>query len=197
MYIPIEQIKQHFHYDPFKAMVAPRPIGWMSSRGSDGRNNLAPYSFFNAVSNAPHMLMFVSAGLKDTVTNCRDRGEFCFNLVSHSMLHPMSRSSAMTDQDEFELAGLEALECQQIDCPRVAGAPASMECVVTQVMPLKDKDGTELDNWMVLGQVVAVHVEPDYITQDQRFDTEKAALVSRCGYKDYMAAGRFFELERG
>lgn len=197
MFVAIDQIRQHFRYDPFKAMVAPRPIGWISTRSPDGRNNLAPYSFSNAVCSLPPMVMFVSHGEKDSLTNCRSTRQFCFNLVSQSQMRQMSRTSAVTQDDEFELAGVEAADCHVIDAQRVADAPASMECQVTSIQRLQDMHASDTDCWMVIGQVVGLHVRQDLLTADGLFDTAAADLVARCGYKDYWVDGQLVELERG
>ena len=197
MYLPANDIKEHFRHDPFKAMVAPRPIGWISTRGADGRDNLAPYSFFNAISSRPPMLMFISSGRKDSLINCETQGEFAFNLVSQSMMSAMSRTGVDVLEDEFELAGVEKAECRAINCPRVALSPASMECVVTQILPIRDKDGADTACTMVMGQVIGLHVQPELVTGDGLFDTAGADLVARCGYRDYAVNSDLIELSRG
>lgn len=197
MFVKTDQIRQHFRYDPFKAMIAPRPIGWISTVSASGQHNLAPYSFSNAVCGLPPMLMFVSHGEKDSLTNCQASGQFCFNLVSQAQMQQMSRSSAATDADEFQLAGVESEPCQLIHCQRVAKAPASMECQVTSIQRLQDMHQADTDCWMVIGQVVGMHVRPDLITSDGLFDTAGADLVARCGYKDYWVDGQLIELARG
>ncbi len=197
MYIDTQSFSEHFQYDPFKAMVAPRPIGWISTRSVQGQANLAPYSFFNAICGQPPMLMFVSHGLKDSLVNARDTGQFTYNLVSESLMQAMSKTSAATDADEFALAGLASQPGVQVDCPWVSDAPAALECVVTQVFRIPDKDQQMTDCWMVMGQVVGAHIQPEFITESGRFDTAKAQLVARCGYKDYWVDGRLVELARG
>ena len=197
MYISSDEFKTHFSYDPFKAMVAPRPIGWISTRSSTGRDNLAPYSFFNAVCSVPPMLMFVSAGQKDSLTHCQQTGQFAFNLVSQPLIRAMSKTGVDGPDDEFERAGLEKAECEQIRCARVVASPVSMECVVTQILPIIDKDDQATACTMVMGQVIGLHVRPEFLTDDGRFDTAKADLVARCGYKDYAVNSELIELPRG
>ena len=198
MFIPIENVRTQLGHDPFKAIVAPRPIGWISTRAKDGAVNLAPYSFFNAVSDHPNMLMFSSAGEKDTLSNCRATGEFVCNLVSQPLLERMSQSSAAVDAhiNEFEFAGLASAPSSRVAPPRVADTPAALECVVVDVIQLTDRHGTAINSWMTIGEVVGLYINPDYLTSDGRFDTAKAAAVARCGYQDYQLGGELVELAR-
>ncbi|MGB0966259.1 MAG: flavin reductase family protein [Litorivicinus sp.] len=197
MFIAQEDLKRHFHYDPFKALIAPRPIGWISTRSANGQDNLAPYSFSNAICGAPPMLMFVSSGEKDSLVNARETRQFTYNLVSQSLMQQMSKTSAAVEVDEFDLAGLQRAAGHTVNCPYVAQAPAALECQVTQILQLTDKEQSLTDCWMVMGQVTGLHVQPALITPDRRFDTAQAELVARCGYKDYWIDGRLVELERG
>lgn len=185
-------------HNPFKAIIAPRPIGWISTRGSLG-DNLAPYSFFNAVSDSPMQVMFSSTGgkadrevSKDSVAQIRESGVFCCNLVSFALRDAMNASSAglPAGEDEFVAAGLEKAACETIDCPRVAAAPAALECRMTQVIELLG-DG----NYMVLGEVTGVHIDEEYLT-DGMFDVTKAQTLSRLGYRDYAAVREVFSLSR-
>lgn len=198
MFTPIEQVRERFGYDPFKAIISPRPIGWISTISKAGIPNLAPYSFFNAVGSDPNMLGFSSAGIKHTVTNCQDTGEFVFNLVSASLLDAMNLTSAAleVDHNEFEFAKLGQAASSLVKPPRVADTPAAVECKVVEVRRLKDLDGKDTNTWFTIGQVLGIYMNPDYVTSEGRFDTAKAAIVSRCGYMDYMAAGSLFELLR-
>ena len=179
-------------HSPFNAIVAPRPIGWISSRGADGVNNLAPYSFFNAVAYVPPQVMFASNGDKDSVSNIRDTGVFCTNVVAHDMRHVMNATSATLppDIDEFDHAGVERVECETIPCARVAGAPASMECRATRIVQL---DGP--DNFVVFGEVTGVHIREDCLNEGL-FDVTRFNPVSRLGYRDYATVRDVFTLAR-
>jgi flavin reductase (DIM6/NTAB) family NADH-FMN oxidoreductase RutF len=173
-------------FNPFKAIIAPRPIGWVSTIDAQGRVNLAPYSFFNAVSGKPEMLMFTSEGLKDSVRNAQETGEFVYNLVSEPLLQGMNQTAAALDrgENEFEFAKLGAVPSELVKPPRVAGTPAALECKVTKTMPLEDLNGETHDRYMVIGQVVGVHIDDAYLV-DGRFDMVKAQTMARCGYQDY------------
>lgn len=184
-------------HDPFKAIVAPRPIGWISTISASGDANLAPYSFFNAVSAAPPMLAFSSEGLKDTVTNARDTGEFVYNLVSMALLDQMNKTSAALPhgESEFAFAGLAQEKSRIVKPPRVAKAAAALECKVLQVIALTDLQNQETGRFMVIGQVVGVHIDDAFISNGL-FDTVAARPAARCGYRDYAAIESVFELRR-
>lgn len=184
-------------YNPFKAIVAPRPIGWISTLSADGTPNLAPYSFFNAISDAPMMVMFSSAGMKDSVRNARDTGVFTTNFVSHLMRDVMNVTSANVEPgiDEFALANLTMVEGETVACPRVAGVPAALECAVTNILQPDTLEGGKSGYIVVIGQVKGVFIDDDHI-RDGRFDLVKANPIMRAGYRDYMAAGDLFELAR-
>jgi len=184
-------------HDPFKAIVAPRPIGWISTISASGSPNLAPYSFFNAVSAAPPMLAFSSEGLKDTVANARDTGEFVYNLVSMGLLDQMNKTSAALPhgESEFAFAGLAQAQSRIVKPPRVAKAAAALECKVLQVISLTDLNNRETGRFMVIGQVVGVHID-DALISNGLFDTVAAQPVARCGYRDYAAVQSVFELRR-
>ena len=176
-------------HNPFKAIVAPRPIGWISTRGPLG-DNLAPYSFFNAVNDAPMQVMF-AGGLKDSISNLRQTGVFAVNVVAESMISEMNASSESVARgvDEFALSGVDKAECVAIDCPRVALAPATLECRLVHLLELAG------ENWMAVGEVVGVHIREDYL-RDGRFDLALVRPVARLGYKDYAVVTAPFELAR-
>lgn len=176
-------------HNPFKAIVAPRPIGWISTRGSFG-DNLAPYSFFNAVNDAPMQVMF-AGGMKDSITNLRETGVFAVNVVAESLINQMNASSESVARgvDEFALAGVEKAECVTIDCPRVALAPATMECRLVHLLDLAG------ENWMAVGAVVGMHIREQYL-REGRFDLALVRPVARLGYKDYAVVDAPFELAR-
>ena len=185
-------------HNPFNAIIAPRPIGWISTRGSDG-DNLAPYSFFNAVAYAPPQVMFASTtakadrpDMKDSLAQIVESGVFCVNIASAAMKQQMSDSSATLPAgiSEFEAAGIASAECDTINCPRVADAPASLECRMTQVQRLAGQA-----NWLVLGVVTGVHLRDDCI-REGRFDLSRDGWLARMGYRDYVAVHEVFELER-
>jgi flavin reductase (DIM6/NTAB) family NADH-FMN oxidoreductase RutF len=185
-------------HDPFKAIVAPRPIGWISTRDRDGRVNLAPYSFFNAFSGKPPIVGFCSEGRKDSVRNAEATGEFVANFVSQSLAAAMNQTSAVvpSDVDEFALAGLTQAPCRIVAAPRVADAPAALECKVLQIIQLHDLDGQPLESYLTLGQVVGVHIRRAFL-HDGRFDTAAAQPIARAGYRgDYFAMGELFEMLR-
>jgi flavin reductase (DIM6/NTAB) family NADH-FMN oxidoreductase RutF len=185
-------------HDPFKAIVAPRPIGWISTVDAAGRVNLAPYSFFNGVSSNPPIVGFSSEGRKDSLVNAEATGEFVCNLATEELAEAMNRTSAPVAPgvDEMTLAGLEAAPSRNVRPPRVARTPAALECRVTQIMQLTDVDGRKIDNYLVLGQVVGVHLRRDYI-KDGRFDTAAARPIARCGYRgDYTTVTSIFEMIR-
>lgn len=185
-------------HNPFNAIVSPRPIGWISTRGSLG-DNLAPYSFFNAVAYVPPQVMFASTSAKDdrdntkdSVAQIRESGVFCVNVVEYAMRDAMNASSAPlpAGEDEFAVAGVEKLECKTIDCPRVGGTPASLECRVTQIVTLPGAS-----NVAVFGEVTGVHIRDDAL-RDGIFDVMSFSPLSRLGYKDYARVDNLFSLTR-
>ncbi len=185
-------------HDPIKAIVAPRPIGWITTLDEAGRVNLAPYSFFNAFHTSPPIVGFASEGWKDSADNCRATGEFVANLATRPLAEAMNATSAGVAHgvDEMALAGLAPAPCRLVRPPRVADAPAALECKVLQILRLKDLDGAPLNGHLVLGQVVAVHIDPAYI-RDGRFDTAAARPIARCGYRgDYAEVTELFEMIR-
>ncbi|WP_417248187.1 flavin reductase family protein [Celeribacter sp.] len=178
-------------HNPFAALVSPRPIGWISTRSRDGHDNLAPYSFFNAVSHAPPQVMFASSGRKDSVANAEDTGVFCVNIVGAELAATMNASSAALahDEDEFSHAGAIKVACEEIPCARVGNAPAALECRTSQVVPLL---GGAI---AVFGEVVGIHMREDCLI-DGRFDVVRARMLSRLGYRDYSEIKDVFELVR-
>lgn len=185
-------------HDPLKAIVAPRPIGWISTVDSEGRVNLAPYSFSNMVCDVPPMLMFSSYGWKDSVRNIQETGEFVANLVVETLGQAMNQTSAAVphEVDEFELAGLAKAPSTLVRPPRVAAAPAALECKSVSIQRLHDVRGEPASNYMVIGQIVGVHIKPAYLA-DGIFDTAAARPLARCGYRgDYASVDRLFEMIR-
>ncbi len=186
-------------HNPFNAIVTPRPIGWISTRGADGQDNLAPYSFFNAVAYVPPQVMFASTsskpdreGTKDSVANIRETGVFCVNVVEFAARDVMNATSGPwpREVDEFEHAGIARAECRMIAVARVAAAPAALECRMTQIVPLAGEA-----NFLVLGEVVGVHLRPDCLV-DGVFDITRFQPLARCGYRDYAVVREVFSLKR-
>jgi flavin reductase (DIM6/NTAB) family NADH-FMN oxidoreductase RutF len=183
--------------DPFKAIVAPRPIGWISTRSKDGLINLAPYSFFNAFASSPPIVGFSSEGAKDSVAFARDSGEFVVNLATMDLLRQMTETSAPLPrgQSEFAHSGLTMAPCRLVDAPRVAESHAAMECKVIEIVALKNLQNEPIGNYLVLGQVVAFHIDERFI-HDGVFDAAAAQSLARCGYLDYAVVDRLFTLAR-
>lgn len=169
-------------HDPFNSIIAPRPIGWISSVSEQGLVNLAPYSFFNAFNYTPPIIGFSSIGFKDSVKNIQQTGEFCWNLVSADTGEAMNKTSAAVnaDVDEFELAGLTKKPSQIINVPRVGESKVCMECKLTQLIQLQNATGELCDSWLVLGEVVGVHIHQNLINNGV-FDTIAAAPIMRGG----------------
>jgi len=185
-------------HDPFKAIVAPRPIGWISSMDNEGRVNLAPYSFFNAVCDRPPMVMFSSSGWKDTVGNIQATGEFVCNLVTRPLAEKMNQTSASLPHgvNEFEFAGLAPAPSRMVRPPRVAESPAALECRLVQIIQLHDVHGAKLDQYVTIGQVVGVHIDRAYL-RDGLFDLLATHPVQRAGYTaDYTEATTGFKMSR-
>lgn len=185
-------------HDPFKAIVAPRIIGWISSVGAAGNANLAPYSFCSAMCSGPDVIAFSSEGYKDSVRNVEATREFAWNFVSRDLVEQMNRTSERVgaDVDEFELAGIASAPGRAIRVPHVAASPAVLECKLLEVIGLKDLNGKSTDHWVVFGQVVGVHIRREYL-RDGLFDTFAADPVLRAGYRaDYMYGGKRLELHR-
>lgn len=186
-------------HNPFNAVVTPRPIGWISTRGPDGRDNLAPYSFFNAVAYEPPQVMFASTSAKpdrddtkDSVANIRDTGVFCVNVVEYAARNVMNQSSGPwpREVDEFDHAGIARAACSMIDASRVENAPAALECKMRQIIKL---DGAA--NFIVVGEVVGVHLRDDCMV-DGQFDITRFQPLARCGYRDYAVVREVFSLSR-
>lgn len=197
MFYDTESNAHGMAHDPFKAIVAPRPIGWIGTKGRDGSRNLSPYSFFNAVGDKPKMVMFSSSGRKDSLRNVEETGVFTASFVSRSLLDQMNASSAAVsyETDEFTLAGLTAAAGKLVDAPYVGEAVAALECRVTKVLTLPDMDGNDTDSHAVFGQVVGIHIA-DAMIRGGRFDLASADPIMRLGYMDYAGMGPVFELKR-
>jgi flavin reductase (DIM6/NTAB) family NADH-FMN oxidoreductase RutF len=169
-------------HDPFNAIVAPRPIGWISTLSLEGVRNIAPYSFFNAFNYTPPIIGFSSTGYKHSVRNIAETREFTWNLVGRPQAEAMNVTSATVpaEVDEFELAGLAGAPSVEVRPDRVAGAPVSFECRLTQLIQLADAEGDAVNAWLTLGEVVAVHIDEDLLTEGV-YDTAAAQPVVRGG----------------
>ncbi len=184
-------------HDPFKAIVAPRPIGWIGAISGRGEVNLSPYSFFNAVSSRPHIVMFSSEEKKDAVAFIEETGEFTCSLATKALARQMNMTSAPLPrgQSEFGHAGLAMAPSKFIRPPRVAASPAALECKLLSVQQLVDLDGQAIPRWLVLGQVVGIFIDEAYL-RDGRFDTAGANPIARCGYADYAEVESLFSITR-
>jgi flavin reductase (DIM6/NTAB) family NADH-FMN oxidoreductase RutF len=183
--------------DPFKAVVAPRPIGWISSLGTDGVANLAPYSFFNAMADNPHYVVFGSAGRKDSIRNIEETGEFTCNMATWELREQMNASSAPLARgvDEFEAAGLEKAAGQLVKCPRVAASPVALECRYVKTVDLPGHDNSAGGYAIVVGQVIGVYIDDAFI-EDGRVNTAGMQPLARMGYSEYAVVTEAFRMRR-
>ena len=186
-------------HNPFNALIVPRPIGWISTRDSSGRDNLAPYSFFNGVAYSPPQVMFATTsaksdrdGTKDSASIIRETGVFCVNVVGFALTDAMNCSSEAfpAGTDEFDQAGLAKAECETINCPRVADTPAALECKLTKIVTLPGAANT-----VVFGEVTGIYIDDNCLT-DGKLDITKYKPLSRLGYRDYAVIDQGFTLTR-
>ena len=178
-------------HDPFNAIVGPRPIGWIATQSAAGATNLAPYSFFNAFNYVPPIVGFASIGYKDTVRNVQATGEFVWNLATRDLAEVMNQSCAAVPPDvsEFDLTGLTPLPSPRVRPPRVGESPVSFECRSPQILQPQGGDGAKVDTWLVLGEVVAVHID-QALLKDGVYDTAGAGHILRGGGPaDYVTVG--------
>lgn len=174
-------------HDPFKALIVPRPIGWITSVDDKGICNLAPYSFFNAVGDRPHYVMFSSSGIKDSARNAEATGEFTCSLATWDTRNEMNVSSAPIppDQDEYPIAGLTAVASKFVKPPRVKESPAAFECKYWKTLELPDVNkADQTGHYVVIGQVVGIYINDAYI-RDGMVDTAAMQPIARMGYMDY------------
>jgi flavin reductase (DIM6/NTAB) family NADH-FMN oxidoreductase RutF len=187
-------------HDPFNAIIAPRPIGWISTQSTQGVLNLAPYSFFNALNYTPPIIGFSSVGDKDSLNNARETGEFCWNLVSRHLVDAMNETSRplSPEESEFSASGLGTANSQVVAVPRVKESLVSMECKVTDITQLKTAEGERVNSWFIMGEVVGVHIDTSLI-EDGVYKTLKGEPVMRGGGAgDYfsISESNYFELRR-
>jgi len=184
-------------HDPFKAIVAPRPIGWITSISAKGEINLAPYSYFNGVLSRPNLVMFSSEGYKDSIRNIEAIGEFVCNLATWDLRDAMNVTSAPMPYgtNEMERAGLAPAPSKLVKPPRVAASPCALECKLLQIVPLKELDGSPLDGHVVIGRVIGVYIDDRFI-KNGRLDTAAMKPIARCGYDEYAVIERMFAMTR-
>jgi flavin reductase (DIM6/NTAB) family NADH-FMN oxidoreductase RutF len=178
-------------HDPFNSIVGPRPIGWISSKSSDGVLNLAPYSFFNAFNYVPPIIGFASIGRKDSLNNIEATGEFVWNLVTQPQVEAMNQTckAVPPEVSEFDIAGLSTAPSKIVSVPRVAESPVSFECRCTQILQLKTLEGNSVETWVVFGEVIGIHIEERLISTGI-YDTATAQHVMRGGGPaDYFSIG--------
>lgn len=182
--------------DPFKAIVAPRPIGWISSVAKSGVPNLAPYSFFNAIGDEPRYIVIGSSAMKDSLTNIEATGEFVVNVATYELREQMNMSSATVapDVDEFKLAGLEPAPSRFVKAPRVKASPAALECRLFQIVPLPDDHG-DAKQWAIIGRVIGVYIDDRFI-KDGRVDTVAMQPIARMGYSEYTTVEMAWRMRR-
>ncbi|AOE98485.1 MULTISPECIES: flavin reductase family protein [Serratia] len=170
-------------HDPLNAIVGPRPIGWISSRSAAGQRNLAPYSFFNCFNYRPPIIGFASTGWKDSVANIVETGEFVWNLATRPLAEAMNNSAINLPrgEDEFAFAGVTPLPGRRVKAERVAESPVNFECRLTQCIQLQTADGAQVETWLVLGEVVAVHLDPALLDEHGVYQTAAAEPILRAG----------------
>ena len=194
---PQQRDKSLFPHDPFKALVVPRPIGWISTLSAKGELNLAPYSFFNGFSSVPPIVGFSSEGDKDSSSFAAETGEFTWSMATWELRDPMNASAASLPrgQSEFAHARLQTAPSRLVKPPRVAASPAAFECRVTEVVKLKDLDGRDSGRRLVLGRVVGIHIDERYV-KDGRVDSAAMRPIARGGYDEYSVVERVFSMPR-
>ena len=183
--------------NPFKAIVAPRPIGWITSMSAKGEINLAPYSFFNAVSDNPPIVLFSSEGPKDSLVFVEETKEFVCNLATFNLRAAVVDTSEDLPRgvNEMEKSGLAAAPSRLVRPPRVAASPCALECRLLQVIHLVDLEGQPSSRYVVFGQVVGVHIDDRFI-KNGRLDTAAMRPIARCGYADYSVVNEVFAMRR-
>lgn len=198
MFYSTDENNHGLKHNPFKALVAPRPIGWISSLSAKGEINLAPYSFFNGISDIPPFVMFSSAGHKDSLNNIEETGEFVCSLATYDLKDQMNMTSAdvKPDVDEMALAGLTPAPSQLVKPPRVAESPVALECTFYQSIPLPGNEDPDREGYIVvIGRVVGIHIDESVVT-DGKVDMAKLRLLARLGYMDYTVVDNVFSMGR-
>jgi len=196
-YEPHQRDKNFLPHDPFKALVAPRPIGWIATTSAKGEVNLAPYSYFNAFSSNPPLVGFSSEGDKDSSSFAMETGEFVWSMATWALREEMNASAASLPrgESEFAYARLETAPSRLVRPPRVAASPASFECRVTEMVKLKDVDGRDTGRRLVIGRVLGVHLDEQFVRAG-RVDTAAMRPIARGGYDEYSVVERVFSMPR-
>jgi flavin reductase (DIM6/NTAB) family NADH-FMN oxidoreductase RutF len=194
---PESRDRSQFPHDPLKALIAPRPIGWIATMSARGELNLAPYSYFNGFSSSPPIVGFSSEGEKDSQAFAMETGEFVWSMATWELRDQMNASAASLPrgQSEFTHARLETAASRLVRPPRVAASPAAFECRVTEMVKLKDLDGTDSGRRLVLGRVVGIHIDERFV-RDGRVDTAAMRPIARGGYDEYSVVERVFTMPR-
>jgi len=196
-YAPQDRDRTLLPHDPFKALVAPRPVGWISTVSRSGAVNLAPYSYFNAFSTRPMLVGFSSEGEKDSQAFAVETGEFVWSMATWALRDQMNATAASLPrgESEFAHAQLETAPSRLVRAPRVHGSPAALECRVSEMVRLRDAAGRDTDRRLVIGEVVGVHLDERFI-REGRVDTAAMQVIARCGYDEYSLVERVFSMER-
>jgi len=196
-YEPNKRDKSRLPHDPFKAIVAPRPIGWITSISLKGEVNLAPYSYFNGVNSRANLVMFASEGRKDSMNNIAETGEFVCSLATWDLREQMNATSAPFPHgiNEMERAGLEPAPSLLVKPPRVKASPCALECKLIKIVAMETTDGKPVDGHVVFGQVVGVHIDDRFIV-DGLLDTAAMKPIARCGYDQYAVVESLFSMTR-
>lgn len=196
-YEPEKRDKALLPYDPFKAIVAPRPIGWITSMSAKGEINLAPYSFFNGVNSRPNLVMFASENYKDSVAFIEETGEFVCSLATYDLRDQMNETAAPMPRGENEMvrAGLEPAPSRLVKPPRVAASPCALECKMTKIVAMTGIDGEPVDCHVVFGQVIGVYIDDRFIVNGL-LDTAAMRPIARCGYDQYAVVESVFAMQR-
>ena len=194
---PKDRDRKLFPHDPFKGVIVPRPVGWISTMNKAGQVNLAPYSFFNGFNSWPQIVGFSSESVKDTQSFAVETGEFVWSMATYALRGQMNATSAglPRGENEFDYAGLATAPSALVRPPRVAASPASLECKVTQVVRLIDIEGKEAGGTLVLGQVIGMHIDGRFM-KNGRFDLAAVQPIARLGYDEYTVVERVFSLKR-
>lgn len=195
-YEPDKRDQSRLRFDPFKAIVAPRPIGWVTSMNRNGQVNLAPYSFFNGVNSRPNLVMFASEGRKDSVSFIAETGEFVCNLATWELRDAMNATAAPLPRgvSEMERASLAPAPSRLVKPPRFAASPCALECKLIKIVAMETFDNEPVDCHVVFGQVIGVHIDDRFIV-DGRFDTAALRPIAGCGYDEYAVVESVFAMQ--
>jgi flavin reductase (DIM6/NTAB) family NADH-FMN oxidoreductase RutF len=197
MFYEPDKRDERLRHDPFKAIVAPRPIGWVTSMSVKGDINLAPYSYFNGVNSKPNVVVFSSEGTKDSVSFIAETKEFVCNLATWDLREAMNATSAPLPRgvNEMQRAGLASAPSRLVKPPRVAASPCALECKLLQIVNLTAADGAAIDCHVVFGQVIGVHIDDRFVVNG-RLDTAAMKPIARCGYDEYAVVEAVFAMQR-